>query len=462
MNSKNGRVALACFLIISSVISLSIPYGVIIPILFVTCGLLVTIPMEKIINTIWMGIILSSFCGSYLGIPGNQSIFLFRILLILHFILFIFYRKKEWFDLSELSKFKALLILLGVWFIGNFISLFWSSIRGESFRYIYYVFEACYLMVLVIYYTPYSRSSRFFINVITVFYLIAIFVGLIEVLTGWHMPLSGSLFYETTTSKFQPTAFLFNTNDYAMFLTIYFPLVFNRLWDLKNHLWKVCISNLVLILSLYLVITTYSRLGIVAIVVEVIIIFLYFMKKSLVFLTFGISVYLLVDSFIQQGSLFKIEQIVVSAFTKKGASTDERMYIYMTSWDIVRDSNFLGVGAGNLPIQIMNYWMGHESTALVYKAPHNFWLESMGGIGIFALSITIFILVVLALSIRIFFINIRGINTFQYLLPALIVLVFIFSSIGLSTIIEKRYIWLALGLAIRMTDINFYEKKDDY
>lgn len=417
----------------------------------------VMLPMEKIIDRLWIGILVSSFLGSYLGLPGNQSIFLFRILLILHSILFLFFGKKEW---SRFANFRFFLILLGIWLAGNIISLFWAGTRGEALRYIYYVFEAGYLILLIIYYVHDRRSYHLFINVIIIFYLMAICIGIIEVLTGWHMSLSGSLFYETLTSKFQPTAFLFNTNDYAMFLAIFFPLVFCRLWNLNIRPWNVCLAILVLILSFYLVITTYSRLGIVAISLEVCIIFLVYMRRSIVFLTFGITIYLLVDSYIQKGFLVKIEQIIISSFTKKGASTDDRMNLYQTSWDILRDSKFLGVGAGNVPIQINNYLIGHESIGHVFRAAHNFWLESLGGIGFFAFSIIIFTLVLFALSIRIWWKNKNKTDTIQYLIPLLIVVVFCLSSVGLSTIIEKRYLWLALGIAVKMADINFIKGKE--
>ncbi|TKI28936.1 O-antigen ligase family protein [Bacillus cereus] len=413
--------------------------------------------MEKIIDRFWIGILVSSFLGSYLGLPGNQSIFLFRILLILHGILFLFFGKKKW---SSFANFRFFLILLGIWLAGNIISLFWAGTSGEALRYIYYVFEVDYLILLIIYYVHDRRSYHLFINVIIIFYLMAICIGIIEVLTGWHMSLSGSLFYETLTSKFQPTAFLFNTNDYAMFLAIFFPLVFVRLWNLNIRPWNVCLAILVLILSFYLVITTYSRLGIVAISLEVCIIFLFYMRRSIVFLTFGIIIYLLVDSYIQTGFLVKIEQIIISAFTKKDASTDDRMNLYQTSWNIVRDSNFLGVGAGNVPIQINNYLIGHESIGHVYRAAHNFWLESLGGIGFFAFAIIIFTLVLFALSIRIWWRNKNKADTIQYLIPLLIVVVFCLSSVGLSTIIEKRYLWLALGIAVKMTDVNFIKGKE--
>ncbi|MGH0590359.1 O-antigen ligase family protein [Bacillus mycoides] len=414
--------------------------------------------MEKVLEKIWVGIFVSSFLGSYLGIPGNQSIFLFRILLILHAALFVLFGKKDWKRIANVQFF---FILLSIWLAGNVISLFWAIERGEALRYIYYVFEASYMIFLVVYYVRNQKSYRLFTNVIVWFYLIALFIGLTEVLTGWHMPLSGSLFYETSKSQFQPTAFLFNTNDYGMFLVIFFPLVFWRLWGWDTRPWNVCLAVLVLLLSLYLVITTYSRLSIVAFILETLIIFLFYLRKSTVFFIFGMTVYLFIDSFLEQGLLAKIRKIIVSSFTQKGASTEDRMNLYETAWAIIRDSHFIGVGAGNVPIQIQNYLRGHETINNLYRAPHNFWLESIGGIGFFAFAIVTLIVVLFVLSIHMWWRNRNMTDTVQYLIPLIIVFVFCLSSVGLSTIIEKRYLWLALGIAVLMIDINFSGKEKE-
>ncbi|MFJ8119856.1 O-antigen ligase family protein [Bacillus mycoides] len=416
----------------------------------------IVIPVRKIIDRLWIGILVTSFLGSYLGIPGSQSIFLFRVFLILHFFMFLFFGKKEW---DRFSQFKVYCILLGIWLAGSGISLFWASTPIVALRYIYYVFEACYLILLIVYYVYNQRSYRHLVNVIICFYILAILIGIIEVLTGWHMPLSGSLFYETLTSKFQPTAFLYNTNDYAIFLAMFFPLVFCEIWKIKIRPWNVYFAIIVLLLSAYLVITTYSRIGIIAIVLEICIILIIYMRRSIIFLSFAIIVSLLVKSFLKQGYHMRVEEIIISAFTKKGASTNDRMTLYQTSWEIIRDSNFLGIGAGNVPIKIKSYLTGHESIGNTYRAAHNFWLESMGGIGFFSFAIVAFILVLYVSSIRIWLKHRQLTDTIQYLIPLLIVLVFNFSSVALSTIIEKRYLWLALGLALRMTHIEFIKKQ---
>ncbi|PEX06325.1 hypothetical protein COD78_28345 [Bacillus cereus] len=412
--------------------------------------------MEKILENIGIGVLISSFLGAYLGLPGHQSIFLFRILLVLHVIMFVFFGIKEWNRLFNLRYF---FLLLGIWLIGNCYTLFWVIERGEALRYIYYVMEACYIIFLIIYYISLKKNYCFFVKVLIAFYLIAIIIGLIEVFIGWHLPLSGSVFYETSTSQYQPTAFLFNTNDYAMFLAIFLPLVFYELWESYNSFWNQCLAILVLLLSVFLVITTYSRLGIVTIFVEFLVIFWCYLRKSAIFVLFTMSIYFFIDSFFQQGLLANIKNIIISSFTTKDASTDDRMNLYQISWEIIRDSHFIGIGAGNVPIQIHNYLTGNETTENLYRAPHNFWLETIGGIGFFAASIIIFIIIMIILSIRIWWINRNVKQTIKYFIPIMIVIVFCISSVALSTIIEKRYLWLALGVALGMIDSNFIKSE---
>ncbi|HHP1053182.1 O-antigen ligase family protein [Bacillus cereus group sp. BfR-BA-01354] len=428
-----------------------IPYGFIVPIFCFLCLLFIVLPMEKVLNMIWIGILISSFLGAYLGLPSNQNIFLFRILLILHCVLFPVFLEKKW---GRMSSFQILFFILGVWLFGNVISLFWASVRAEALRYIYYVFEACYLIFLTVYYVHDRKTFKLFSNVIIGFYIIALSLGLVEVTTGWHMSLSGSLVYETTTSHFQPTAFLFNTNDYAMFLAIFLPFVFCGIWKFHKRPWNICLAILVLTLSLYLVITTYSRLGIISIILETVIICLLYLRKTLFFFIFCVVIYLLINSFLSLEFGDKITEIIVSAFTKKGASTDDRMDLYQAAWEIIRDSNFMGVGAGNVPIKIHNYLTGHETVGNIYRATHNFWLESMGGIGLFSFAIIAFMLFLTGLSFRFWWRNRNQMNTVQYIVPMLIVFVFCLSSVALSSIIEKRYLWLALGIAIRISCAN--------
>ncbi|EOO04741.1 hypothetical protein IAW_06055 [Bacillus cereus str. Schrouff] len=456
--SNKERNIFVSILIFFSVITTIIPYGIVIPLALVACRVFIILPIGKIINYLFIGIIASSFLGSYLGIPGNQSIFMFRILLILHVVLFILFKNKEW---ERLSNYKFINLLLSIWIFGNFLSLFWTNATGETLRYIYYSFEASYLIWLIMYHINNSNNYRMFSNIIIWFYFIALIMGCAEVITGWHLPSSGSNFYDTSTSKFQPTAFLFNTNDYAMYLCIFFPMVFHDLWNSKRLLANVYLAILVLILSFYLVIMTYSRLGIISISLEVMIVFWVYMRRSIIFIPFFISVYLLISSFGDKGYLLKVLKVIQEAFTKKGASTNERIQIYSTSWDIVQDSHFIGVGAGNVPIQIKNYWLGHQSVNHLYKAVHNFWLESMGGIGFFALSIVVLYIFILLMAIRYWWRNISHITTIKYFLPMLIIVVFYFSSIGLSTIIEKRYLWLALGIAIKLLNMESLKKGDD-
>lgn len=97
-------------------------------------------------------------------------------------------------------------------------------------------------------------------QLITIFFSLNLVVGIIETILGWHLPLSGSNVYITTTSQFQPTGFLFNTNDYALLLAILYPVAANYLLEFKRKNLGLILYIVVTVMTIYVVVSTYSRL----------------------------------------------------------------------------------------------------------------------------------------------------------------------------------------------------------
>lgn len=120
-----------------------IPYGFILLVVCAVALLVILFPLEKILYVIWIGIFISAFFGAYIGIPGNDSIFLFRILLVVHCFLFLFMKQKE---LGHMRPTRWLFLLLGLWLVGFLVTLFWAISLSAGLRYVYYIFELSYLI----------------------------------------------------------------------------------------------------------------------------------------------------------------------------------------------------------------------------------------------------------------------------------------------------------------------------
>ncbi|EUJ23143.1 O-Antigen Polymerase family protein [Listeria grandensis FSL F6-0971] len=271
------------------------------------------------------------------------------------------------------------------------------------------------------------------------------------------MPASGALVYDTTTSAFQPTGMLFNTNDYAMFLAIFLPIVFWRLTFVQGA-WRFVWMLSVLSVVLYLVVMTYSRLGLIAVLLVVAALVIQYTRRLAwligAVLTFLMAIVLLV--FPQ--ALARIIEVIDASFTEKGASTTDRVERYQSLWEIVVNSRFRGVGAGNSPIQLNEYRLGHEVLQDAILAPHNFWLELLADGGFMGLIALGLFASFFGVAVCVWWTGRRSVDRLLRLVPVLVLLVFMFASVALSTVIDKRYLWLAVGMAVSV--MNFSMRSD--
>ncbi|EEO6238635.1 O-antigen ligase family protein [Listeria monocytogenes] len=377
-------------------------------------------------------------------------------MLLLHFLFFLFLPEKK---LSAMKSVKWLFFILSAWFVGFSITLFWSDSLNASVRYIYYIFELIYLIFLVTYYLSSKKMFFLFSKIITVVYLLEMFIGFLEVITGFHLPQSGAFVYDTATSAYQPTGLLFNTNDYAFLLVVFFPIVFWRLTYLRK---LYCFISLSVISagSIYLVITTYSRLGLLIFGMMILAILVTYFSKWSIFIgawgCFIISSILLFSPSI----LSKIQRIIIASFTEKGASTSDRVERYNTLWQIIKDTNLLGVGAGNAPIKLQQYRIGYAQIQETILAPHNFWLEVIADGGFLGIFPILFFLALLLMSMYYGWIMRKQNSTLFVILPVLLTLTFLVSTVALSTVIDKRYLWIAIGMAVAVVNIIINQKKE--
>lgn len=401
---------------------------------------------QFLIKTSFFFFIISAFLGAYLSFPGYKSIFLFRILLILQLVILILYRD----SLARLDYGKRILFyiqtLLLMWVIGCFVTLFWAEYKSIAMRNIYYTVEASCLLCLPSYFIHTKKALKSALTITAILYIVSLGIGFYEVFTGWHLKLSGSLFYETTTSQFQPTGFLFNTNDFAMFLAIFLPLVFYRCYSLATYKWVRGGGLLIWFSSFYLVITTYSRIGILSMVLISLVIYWVYFKRATLPLLFAGSLVLLLKELYSIELFQNALHIIQTSFTQKDTSTSDRLNLYSTIWAIAKKSYFVGVGAGGIPIEIAAVRQGYQSSNLNFNSAHNFFLESLGEIGLFTAFLVSVILILFYKFLSIYLKKTSG--TILEYSPLLMLGIFLFSSVALSTIVEQRFLWFGLGLAL--------------
>lgn len=433
-----------------------LPYGYVLfcMLLLIAIPFVVPINMEKCMFGLSIILLCAGFFGPYLGLPSMENIFLFRILLPLHLILFLFFYKKDW---ARLKRIKSFLLLYAAFIFAMSITLFWTESIGESVRYIYFLFEWMYIFFVCIYFLKDVKSYRTFAKYVVVLYVLFMAIGVWEVITGMHLPRSGSSFYITTTSKYQPTGFQFNTNDYASMLAIIFPIVIAEIAKWRKKLAIVAIS-IVSFGVIYLIIVTFSRMAMIVILLEVTILWICWMRSWAFtgILLGGIGAGI-ISVYVRLNLITGLFSDVTRAFTDKNGSTIERMEMYRVTWTLIKGSNFMGIGAGMLPTHLSLAMYGFENLTAGYWAPHNYWLEALANGGLLAF-----------LPLAFFFI-LYFISSFRYWIqtgwraesavPLLIGIAFIFASVGLSGTFDKMF--LGLGIGIGLCLLNIYYNTED-
>ncbi|EMG27676.1 O-antigen ligase family protein [Listeria fleischmannii] len=284
-------------------------------------------------------------------------------------------------------------------------------------------------------------------------------LGCVESITGYHLPQSGSLYYLTTTSKFQPTGFQFNTNDFASVLTIFFPLVVIQVLKYPRKNIRVIVAGIIVVATVFLTIMTYSRMAMLVLGIQLLILLFSWVRSYIVLILYALLdwSFCLCSTFYNFSTLSRLEQIISTSFTDKGTSTLERLQMYQASWKFIQESHYLGLGAGILPVKLDNYMYGFERLSGNYWAPHNYWLEAFANGGIIAiLWIASFFIYYFYASISYWIKKACGAEAS---IPLLIGIAFVGASIALSSTIDKRHLAIGIGIGISILNIYFFKKR---
>lgn len=402
--------------------------------------------MRKICYYLWIVLVIAVFFGPYISLPGYENYYLLRLLLPIHVVLFSISNFDE-LNSKFFKVYKLYVVLFIMWISSGVISLLLADNISLGFRYLNYMFEICYLFLLCAFYIEKEKAYRDIGKVVLVIFHIAILIGLVEVITGWHMRLSSANVYITTTIANQPTGFLYNPNDYALLLCILLPIVVSYIDDYFISITKWIWQCGILAITIFLVISTYSRIGMLCLCLIIMTLIIFrFKKNSIYILGLQIPAVFIYCTYTVSGA--ELFQKLYASFTDKGTSTSAREELYNTLWQIVKDSNFLGVGAGNVPLELNRYMLGYTQAGEVgYTTGHNFWLESMGNIGVIGfIAITSIILFCFYQAIALA--SLKKAKSLIAVTPLLIAITFVGSSIALSTILEKRFLWLILWIGI--------------
>lgn len=234
------------------------------------------VKIDMILEYSFWFVVLTLFLGAYLSVPGFENIYLFRLLLPLHMLLLVIFGNFKWNDFRFYFKYILLLILL---LLISVCSLFVADYVELGLRYCYFMVEIICIFILCFYHLKNKKQMKKLFQIISSIFNISLVLGLVENLTGWHLWLSGSNVYVTLTSKLQPTGFLYNTNDYALFMGILYPFAAYLFLEMKHKYLGRLLYIVTTFLTLYIIISTYSRIGMLVAIISITTVYFYQFKK---------------------------------------------------------------------------------------------------------------------------------------------------------------------------------------
>lgn len=443
-NSKRTNVILVFIFL-----SIIVPFvPAILALLFIAIFLYIIkdIPLPILNYYLFLGVVISGFLGPYLALPEYPSFFLFRILIILHMLLFLFEKK----DFKKLDRVKIPLILFIIWILYSIFSLLWTSSPALSIPAIYYQVESFYLMFAFVYYIDSLPKLKQVLMWILLIYIATISIGFWESMTGDHLKYSAGNIL--TYGDMRPTGLLVNTNDYSSYLAFYIPVLLLCLFY-KKTIFKTLIGVASLGILLFIILETESRSGLIAFTVVVILTLYKIFNQKIIFF-FGLFISTLIASsflLVQHGAQ------LTTYFTGKADSTSQRAFMYETIFQLCKEHYFLGVGIGVTPKFVFTALYGTSNIPDSMQrtmSAHNLWLSNLSDVGVIG-----FFPLILLFIWFVFHAMKLYVQNKQLLaaIPICILVAFAAISIGSSSIFEMRIVWLGLGLAL--TIINLSEQK---
>ena len=400
--------------------------------------------------------IIAGFTGpAFLCIDiGPFSLFPLRILLPLLWLLLVLgiLINKGKLNISHI-KVKHYLLFLAFWLVYAVLSLAWAADKVEAIREIIFLLMGVSLIFFVVFHFNNLMYFKRLYNLWLLILLALIGIGLWEHTTGSHLSVSG-LAGAPERLSYAPTGVFYNQNDYATYLALSVPFVLAFI-RYNGGLIKRLLGLAILVLSLYLVVVTFSRANYLAIFLGVAFWFLVLLKvknKLKVLALSGLVVLLLFVAFptwtqdifgivnVQLGSL----AAVMTANSEAG-SVAVRLNLIKNSLIFLVNSCGFGVGAGNAEYYLITN-------------VHNWWAEILVQYGVFVFAG--YVLFYLGLLVKLYKAYGRLADTSEKMMcEALLVglVVFFLASISSSSIMAIGAQWIFFAFALGF--LNYHRIK---
>jgi len=405
-------------------------------------------------------LIIAGFFGPYLFLfnLGIFSLFPFRILLILLWVLVllrILYAGKV---SVSIKKIKPYLIFLAAWLLYATMSLTWSYSKIDALRYILFLFSGLSLIFFTIYYlSNFKDLKRLYYT-----WFFSPFIIL---------PLALGPYLTVKRSPHQEISLLhFNANTFAFYLTLLLPFLICFLFFKKKPIYYFIAVPLIIFIF-YLLLATFTRSSYIAVILQILFFFALFLKTKAKFLLVTLSFLLILlvalfplkqERFFYNWQDYKKQVFTFSRDIRLGFSSQqgalaERVNLFKNSlFALVQTSGF-GLGAGNFPDYIRYHpYLAYPQRHTVNA--HNWWIEiySEYGVWIFA-AYSLFYVKIISSLYKAY--QKTKIKDEKMIAGALFLSLvgFSFANMGPSSIMTESPQWILFGFALAF--LNYFRQK---
>ena len=311
---------------------------------------------------------------------GSLYIYPFRVLLPLLAFLFVLRNFKQNIKFPHIQV-KGYMVFFIAWLAYGGLAIMWADHKDMGMLYWSILFQNILLIFFTVYYITNVKILNklvFFTNIIMA---LTIIVGFWETTTGNHLSLSS--YYNTIyeINRYIPTGTFFNPNDLGTYIAVFFPILLAWTLNTKLRILKL-LSFILILLSLYILIKTESRANYVAVVIEIILWFLFSGRlKDRFFALVAIGV---IGTIVAIGlvninlDLLTFFQTQIFSLSNETVPDSLRLQLAQAGFKSFLNSWGMGLGTGNVNELIPFYMSSSQETMSL----HNFWLEILFDYGV--------------------------------------------------------------------------------
>jgi teichuronic acid biosynthesis protein TuaE len=401
----------------------------------------------------WVALLmpLAALIGPALAPPGLQQVFAFRLLLALAALLVVAVLLAA--PATAHWRVPRYLVLFGLWFVWLAVLLIWTADKPAGFRYLLVFATMLALTAATAFAGTTGRRLKFLIVTLAVGYALTIAVTLLEAFAGFRLSTS-ALVNATGSRQLGVTAFFFNQNNLATYLTIAWAFLLTVFLFTRRRRWLV-LTLAALGLTLFAFLRTGSRSSLLVIGLETVVLAPLLLRlrsrraawavaAAAVVVVAGLGVLAVNGSDNPVLRQFNLTSLVTSVEQGVGSGAT-RLELTRFGMTLAGRSYLLGVGPGNAEPRVKQLTGDPADLGNL----HDWWLEVLVDGGLPALVLYLIIYFGLAAAMYRVARRARVALTRYLALSVLIALIgYAVGCLGPSTAIGFAPMWILFGLAL--------------